>query len=50
MSMMSSLLRQCRKPAGWLGRFVARGMNISHSEMTDWGAESHLHREKRYDP
>lgn len=37
MSMMSRLLRQCRKPTGWLGRFVARGMNISHSEMTDWG-------------
>ena len=37
MSMMSRLLKQCRKPTGWLGRFVARGMNISHSEMTDWG-------------
>ena len=37
MSMMSKLLGQCRKPTGWMGRMVARGMNVSHSEMTDWG-------------
>ena len=41
MSMMSKLLGQCRKPTGWLGRMVARGMNFSHSEMTDWGL-SHI--------
>jgi SAM-dependent methyltransferase len=34
---MSKMLRQCRKPTGWLGRQVARGMNISHSKLTDWG-------------
>jgi SAM-dependent methyltransferase len=34
---MSKVLRQCRKPAGWLGRVTARGMNRSHSELTDWG-------------
>ena len=37
MGMMSKMLRQCRKPTGWLGRMVARGMNLSHSAMTDWG-------------
>jgi ubiquinone/menaquinone biosynthesis C-methylase UbiE len=37
LSVMSKVLRQCRKPTGWLGRVVARGMNISHSEMTNWG-------------
>ena len=37
MGMMSKMLKQCRKPSGWLGRMVARGMNFSHSEMTDWG-------------
>lgn len=31
------LIRQCRKPAGWPGRFIARGMNRSHSALTDWG-------------
>ena len=34
---MSKILKQCRKPTGWLGRSLARGMNISHSKMTDWG-------------
>jgi 2-polyprenyl-3-methyl-5-hydroxy-6-metoxy-1,4-benzoquinol methylase len=37
MGIMSKVLRQCRKPTGWLGRVVARAMNISHSEMTNWG-------------
>lgn len=37
MGMMSRLLGQCRKPTGWLGRWVARGMNVSHAKMTDWG-------------
>jgi ubiquinone/menaquinone biosynthesis C-methylase UbiE len=37
MGIMSKVLRQCRKPTGLLGRMVARGMNISHSEMTNWG-------------
>ena len=39
MSIMSKVLRQCRKPTGWLGRQVARGMNVSHSKMTDWGLD-----------
>ena len=37
MAIMGKMLGQCRKPAGWLGRMVARGMNISHAPMTDWG-------------
>jgi SAM-dependent methyltransferase len=37
MSVMSKVLKQCRKPTGWLGRLVARGMNVSHSQGTDWG-------------
>ena len=39
MGVMSKVLRQCRRPTGWLGSMVARGMNISHSEMTNWGLE-----------
>lgn len=28
---------QCRKPSGWLGRFVLWNMNSRHSKVTDWG-------------
>ena len=31
--------QQCRRPAGWLGRRVARAMNISHARLTAWGLE-----------
>src|SRR5260221_13935208 len=31
--------RQCRKPTGWLGRFLVRTMNRSHSDLTSWGLE-----------
>ena len=31
------LVSQCRRPWGWLGRRVARAMNITHSRLTDWG-------------
>jgi ubiquinone/menaquinone biosynthesis C-methylase UbiE len=31
------LMRQCRKPTGWLGRRVARAMNIGHGRLTAWG-------------
>jgi SAM-dependent methyltransferase len=30
-------VNQCRKPTGWLGRFVAWNMNARHSKLTDWG-------------
>jgi len=31
------LLRQCRKPSGWLGARFVRTMNIAHAPLTDWG-------------
>ena len=31
------LLKQCRKPEGWFGALLARGMNMGHSGFTDWG-------------
>jgi SAM-dependent methyltransferase len=34
-------LTNARKPAGRLGRFLMRSMNISHSQLTHWGL-SHL--------
>ena len=33
------MIRQSRKPHGWLGRFLLRGMNARHSDLTDWGLE-----------
>ena len=41
MSSMSKMLKQCRKPTGWPGRTLARGMNLNHSKVTDWGL-SHI--------
>jgi SAM-dependent methyltransferase len=37
MDLLRRLMNQYRKPVGWLGRAVARGMNRWHSELTDWG-------------
>lgn len=31
------VLTQCRRPWGWLGRRVARVMNITHAGLTRWG-------------
>ena len=28
---------QCRKPSSFLGRRLARAMNLSHSKLTEWG-------------
>jgi SAM-dependent methyltransferase len=33
----NDVINQCRKPTGWLGRFVLSRMNSSHSKLTDWG-------------
>jgi ubiquinone/menaquinone biosynthesis C-methylase UbiE len=33
------LTRQCRRPFGWLGRRLARAMNVSHGRLTRWGLE-----------
>lgn len=32
-----ALTRQCRKPAGWFGRRLARAMNFGHARLTAWG-------------
>jgi len=37
MSIMGRIVGLYRRPTGWLGRLVARRMNISHSTLTDWG-------------
>jgi SAM-dependent methyltransferase len=34
-------VNQCKKPSGWLGRFVLWNMNSRHSKVTDWGL-SHI--------
>ena len=41
MPLGGKLLRQCRKPEGWIGRLVLRNMNRTHSRLTDW-ALSHV--------
>jgi len=38
---------QCRKPRWWLGRRMARVMNIQHGGVTDWGL-GHVALEKRF--
>jgi SAM-dependent methyltransferase len=40
-SASNTLLDQCRKPSGWMGRFTLWRMNLSHSRLTDWGL-SHI--------
>src|SRR5260370_4095532 len=32
-----TVVNQCRRPTGWLGRIVLWRMNSSHSKLTDWG-------------
>lgn len=34
-----AFIRQCRKPTGWMGRRLARAMNIGHGGLTSWGLE-----------
>ena len=38
---LSMAMTQCRKPSGWLGRRVARAMNIGHAALARWGL-SHI--------
>src|SRR5215471_6051410 len=33
------IMRQVRKPSGWLGGRLVRSMNLSHAKLTDWGLE-----------
>src|SRR5450432_3149598 len=37
MSLGSTLLKQCSKPNGWLGRLNLLSMNRLHSKVTEWG-------------
>lgn len=35
--LMHQMLKQCRRPTGWLGRLAAWSMNRGHAQMTIWG-------------
>jgi ubiquinone/menaquinone biosynthesis C-methylase UbiE len=37
--MLDKIIFQVRKPTGFLGRLMAKGMNINHRKLTDWGFE-----------
>lgn len=37
--LIALVFRQFRRPTGWLGRGIARSMNVSHGKMTDWGLQ-----------
>ncbi len=39
MGFMEKIVRQCRKPTGWFGRMVAKGMNRGHYQLTTWALE-----------
>jgi len=41
MGLMEKLVRQCRRPTGWLGGLTGRGMNLGHARVRRWGL-SHL--------
>jgi len=43
----SERVTQCQKPTGLLGRFVLWRMNLSHSNVTDWGLKN-ISIEKHY--
>jgi len=47
MSFLSKLIKQCRRPSGWLGELTALRMNSGHARMTTW-ALGHLHISKEY--
>jgi len=37
MGLMEKMVKQCKKPTGRFGRFMARSMNYGHSKVTRWG-------------
>lgn len=37
MGFFDPLIKQLRKPTGWLGLWTAKAMNLSHCKLTDWG-------------
>ena len=44
---MLYVLNQARKPTRWLGRLFLWAMNLSHSDLTDWGL-THIQIEERF--
>jgi ubiquinone/menaquinone biosynthesis C-methylase UbiE len=46
MSLGTTLLKQCSKPSGWLGRINLWSMNRRHSQVTEWGL-THVAIQKR---
>jgi ubiquinone/menaquinone biosynthesis C-methylase UbiE len=43
--MVRKFLKNCRKPKGLMGRFVAKSMNTGHAAISEWGL-SHLNAPK----
>jgi ubiquinone/menaquinone biosynthesis C-methylase UbiE len=41
MSFIEKFVKQCRKPSGLFGKFVARAMNLGHARLRSWGL-SHI--------
>ena len=37
MGLKEKIVKQCRKPKGLFGKWIAKGMNKGHSEMASWG-------------
>lgn len=37
MGIMKKILNQTRKPEGFLGKMMLKGMNSGHAELSDWG-------------
>lgn len=40
MKLSEKLVRQCRKPKGFFGRLIAKGMNKGHAQMAKWGLKA----------
>ena len=43
MGLFKDYVSQTRKPEGFLGKMMLRGMNSGHAKMEDWGLD-HLQR------
>jgi len=40
MKLSEKFINQCRKPTGFFGKLMAKGMNKGHSEMASWGLKA----------
>lgn len=40
MEFLNDFFNQTRKPEGFLGKLMARGMNVGHAKLADWGISS----------